>query len=299
MKKIISIIILLLVFPIIINSIYSEKTIDELLESAKIMGEQGMFSEAITEYEKILKVDPNNPDANNSKGAMLLLLDRYDEAEFFIDKALESDPENVSALSNKGIILQEKDQIELALITFEKALKIEPDNIQTLFNKANVLKSLDKDKSLEVYDEIFRIDPYNKKALDEKTNLLETLGEIRVNGYIQLAIRNQDGQLIGYIESDMIVMKDTSMISELLANHAQQMNEVTIDNDKYINYISNYLLPSSLPETPSKSGTTMWAAITGPHEEMIRFEYLVARTHGYMTEEGDVMENLIQIFLPK
>jgi len=303
MKKIIFVIVLLIIFPIMINSIYSEKTIDELLESADLKSSENSeqsFHDAIKDYEEVLEIDSDNVFALNGIGAMLLLLNEIDEAEPFIDRALEVDPEFVSALSNKSIILQYNGEKELAIEMFERALEIEPDNLQTLFNKANLLKGLDVDASLGTLDRIIKLDPGNQNAIAQKDNLLNSLREIRVDGYLQMALRDKNGILIGYAESDVIFIKNSTYVEFYLFQTSTQVNELLVDGKKYFNFIMGDTLLMPVDKlTPSKSGISLHNILIHKGGQEIKYTPVIARTHGYLTEEGDVIEQLLQIVVPQ
>lgn len=301
MKKIIFVITILIIFPVMINSIYSEKTIDELLESAKVLSEQGNISEAIYEYEKVLEIDPENSFANNGKGAMLILLEEYDRAEPFVDKALEIKPKFVSALSNKAIILQFNDEKEIALEVLETALVIEPNNIDVLFNKANILKWLDVDKSIITLNKIIKLDPENKNAVDQKQNIFNNLEEVRIDGYIQMVLRDKNGSLIGYFESDVIYIRNSTFVEQPLIHSADFVNQLDIDGKKFIQLIMNKVITGKVhyEKTPSKSGISLNLLLDEGKITEIEYDPVTFRTHGYFTEKHDTIQELAQIIFPQ
>lgn len=83
-------------------------------------------NKALTIFEEVLRVEPENIDAITGKGLTLMKLKRFDEAEKCFDQSLEI-CENISALLNKGIILKQKNDSEKAIVYFDKALKLNPD----------------------------------------------------------------------------------------------------------------------------------------------------------------------------
>lgn len=83
-------------------------------------------NKALTIFEEVLRVEPENIDAITGKGSTLMKLKRIDEAEKCFDQSLEI-CENLSALLNKGIILKHENDSEKAMVYFDRALKLNPD----------------------------------------------------------------------------------------------------------------------------------------------------------------------------
>ena len=59
--------------------------------------EDGKYEEALSCFEKILVLNPNDPDIWNKKGVALRSLGRYDEAIESFNKALEITPRDLDA----------------------------------------------------------------------------------------------------------------------------------------------------------------------------------------------------------
>lgn len=81
----------------------------------------GSAAEAITEYERVNDIDPNNYFARNNLGVLLDKQGRYDEAIAAFENASRIDPTNVSAKTNlatarknKAAILERQAQIRKA-----------------------------------------------------------------------------------------------------------------------------------------------------------------------------------------
>jgi len=63
------------------------------------------YKEALEEYDKAIKIDPNYPDYRYGKGTVLLSSGRYREALQETDKALKLEPDNPLYSFQKTTIL--------------------------------------------------------------------------------------------------------------------------------------------------------------------------------------------------
>ena len=62
---------------------------------------------ALKDFEKVLKLNPNNVDAHYNRGVVLYDLRRKEEALESYDKSLELNPDDEDALVNKTNLLEE------------------------------------------------------------------------------------------------------------------------------------------------------------------------------------------------
>jgi len=101
----------------------------------------GDRNEAISYFDQILEIDPNNIDAMNNKGGILLEQDKIKEAVLYFDKILEIDPNNPTALTNKGLAFARLHRVEEAISYFYKALEFDPNRDFTKYNLDEVIDS--------------------------------------------------------------------------------------------------------------------------------------------------------------
>jgi tetratricopeptide (TPR) repeat protein len=104
------------------------------------LDDRGRYEEAISYYDKALKIDTRYFRALNNKGNSLNNLGRYEDALYCLDQALEIDPSYMKAWNNKGRSLVSLGRYEKAIYCFDQALEIDPSYEVALFNKANCLK---------------------------------------------------------------------------------------------------------------------------------------------------------------
>lgn len=295
MKIIFSVIIILFIFPILFMSSYSQDEIENFFKIAKEYSDAKNFEEEIKIYDKILDLDPNNIQALSKKGAILMLLSNGTEGINFIDKALEVDPNYASALVNKGIWIGMNGDEEKAIEYFDRALQIDPEDLNALFNKSNALKSIDLEKSLNILNEILTIDPTNKRAISEKTNLLNSFSESRIDGHLQSVLRNSDGQLIGYLETDVIFMSNHKVVKNSLLEKSVHTEILLLDNEEFYHFSLRDVVTISIENKMIvRTGTGYMFGDIGPQDEEIKFQGVTGRQHGYMVDEGDTVDSLFQ-----
>ena len=146
----------------------------ELFEKGNSLGSLGKYEEAISWFDKALKVDPKNVDALYNKGVALDNLGRYEEAISWYDKALEVHSNDVNALNNKGTALHHLGRYEEAISWYDKALEIDHNDIDAIYNKGLALANLHKKQdALALLDNALTIDPTNQRVLDLKSRLQE------------------------------------------------------------------------------------------------------------------------------
>ncbi|HSL81988.1 MAG TPA: tetratricopeptide repeat protein, partial [Thermoanaerobaculia bacterium] len=86
--------------------------------------------EALPVAEDLVRRFPENPDAHHQRGAVLLALDRADEAEAALRRAVELAPGHVPALSDLAVLLSVQGERAEAIALLERVLAIRPDDPQ-------------------------------------------------------------------------------------------------------------------------------------------------------------------------
>ncbi|MBN1694881.1 tetratricopeptide repeat protein [candidate division WOR-3 bacterium] len=120
----------------------------------------GMLNEAQREFNRILELKPNNPEALFYKGIIGFKLNDLDEAENAFKESLKT-VKRTSTLNNIYLINELKGNNESALDYLSKALKREENNEKILLNKAIIYLKMKKDaEALNILDNIKTKTPY-------------------------------------------------------------------------------------------------------------------------------------------
>lgn len=109
----------------------------ELFQKGVDLQQRGLFDHAIEEYEKALKLEPDNIDVLVNLGAACLQKGMSDRAVKILTSVLARDPVNSLVLYNLGKAYLYREEYETALITFQRALEILPgdNDIKKLISK--------------------------------------------------------------------------------------------------------------------------------------------------------------------
>ncbi len=131
---------------------------------AKAYFEIGRLVEAFESYNNALQLDPENPDALNMVGVILLGWGRIDEAIRVFEKAVELHPDDYKLLNGYASALLQIGDIDKAISYFEKALEFNTD-AETLMN-LGVAYAFNGNfvEAEKQYQRAIEIDPGNPKS---------------------------------------------------------------------------------------------------------------------------------------
>ena len=105
----------------------SQDYIEAIFLKGKALRELEKYSEAIAEFEKILKHNPKHRDALYQKGKILHILGKYRESLDFFDKVLEFRPRDTDVLAAKGKSHDELEEYKEASDAINKSLLVEDE----------------------------------------------------------------------------------------------------------------------------------------------------------------------------
>jgi tetratricopeptide (TPR) repeat protein len=87
------------------------------------------WNDAITWYERTVKLEPRNVDANTDLGVSYYYLNRTDEALATFERSLAIDPKHTKTLLNKGIVLAfGKEDLKGAAAEWKKVVDLAPES---------------------------------------------------------------------------------------------------------------------------------------------------------------------------
>jgi tetratricopeptide (TPR) repeat protein len=127
--------------------------------------EQFSFREALAEFDKCLKINPDFLPAQVNSGLAHFYLQEFPQAEAFLKKALALDPNQPRALFALGMIERNKNQLDLAIDAFKKILSKEPQDPQTLYQVGQIyLKKQDYGQAETYLRKVVQLSPYDVAA---------------------------------------------------------------------------------------------------------------------------------------
>ena len=143
--------------------------------------------------------DPSGTNSQNSvswnqKGVILAASGRLDEAITAYDRAIKINPYNSAGWYNRGNALQKLGKYDEALNSYAKAIEINPQYSHAWNNAGHVLKKMSKyDEAKKAYDKTIESDPGNLNALKSKEKILSQVNN-NLNSPAPYTNRESSGQ---------------------------------------------------------------------------------------------------------
>ena len=115
-------------------------TVDQIIQQAKLVLNEGKLEEAKILFQNIIQVQPTHYKAHTNIGAILIKLGKLDEAEISFKKAIELKPEFVVAHYNLGITQEKLGRFNEAEISYRKAIEFKTDYVEAHNNLNMILR---------------------------------------------------------------------------------------------------------------------------------------------------------------
>ena len=160
-------------------AVFAQESADEMLERAARLEEEGKIAEAVQLYGEVLEKYPDNAQAYNNFGAVLLRAGKLEEAKFSFEKAAELDPAYDTPLSNLGYMyLVIEENYDRALPFLQAALEINPANDSALNNLRALYIVQDKyAEAAEEWERLSREAPDNARIKRDLADIYVKLGD--------------------------------------------------------------------------------------------------------------------------
>ena len=149
------------------------------LERAKALHQQGQVREATRLYQEILKDDPSCADALHHLGVAALQVGQAGQAARLIRQALDLQPEEAGYWGHFGIALTQLNELDSAIAAYKKAIELNPRNAEALSNLGNTLQRQGRlDQAIAVYRLAMRVAPRYAQAAYNLGIALKAKGEL-------------------------------------------------------------------------------------------------------------------------
>lgn len=160
----------------------------------------GQSKPARRAYERILRNEPDNPDALHYYGVLIHSEGQSGKAVKFIERAIELEPGYASAWQNLGNVYQESGQAEKAESCYRRAIELDPDLPEAWSNLCIILKQKrELDEALAAGNRAAGLAPGNKLAWYSLANAMKAAGRLEeaVDAY-QKAIDLDPGFMLAH-----------------------------------------------------------------------------------------------------
>ena len=101
--------------------------------------QDGLYGEAIEEFNRSINLDPNNPIPYYMRGYVYAKLAMYEEAILDYSKTIELDPNDADALYGRGNMYRYLGENESAIVDYTKANELNPNEPDYLHNRGLLL----------------------------------------------------------------------------------------------------------------------------------------------------------------
>lgn len=128
---------------------------------------QGLYDEAIVEFERALELDPGYAKARLNLATAYFYKKDYPKAEREYLRCLKAEPGYVNARFNLAIVYQAQDKLDEALATYRVVLDADPRRAQAWKNIGRIHQQRGElEKAAAAYERSLAIDPTQKAAAD-------------------------------------------------------------------------------------------------------------------------------------
>ena len=140
---------------------------------ATLQRQRGTLVLALDSFRKVRELEPGNAIGWAGEGAVLLRLDRTEEAVTALKQAVALDPKDITSAGNLGNALRKRGHSDEAIIVYRRALEQDKDNPDLLNNLAVALRAQNKNaEAIEVLQRALAKRPHDPALTG---NLAKTL----------------------------------------------------------------------------------------------------------------------------
>lgn len=133
---------------------------------------------AIAEYEKVLKVDPDNSPALSALGRLYVRANQFAKAEQALQNLVNHQGEGPEDLFLLAISQVEQQRFAPALENVKRLVQFNPGNIRVLMLQGFIFERVgDNEKALATYQEVLKLQPDNSEAKRHVATLLAEKGK--------------------------------------------------------------------------------------------------------------------------
>jgi Ca-activated chloride channel family protein len=123
------------------------QTQNSLIRKGNQFYKQGEFDKSLSEYERAVKLDPQDPLANFNFGNALFRKEKWEDAEKNFENVITNSKEDdirERAFYNKGVSLTKQKKLEESIDAYKNALRLNPNDEDARINLQKALLELKK-----------------------------------------------------------------------------------------------------------------------------------------------------------
>lgn len=220
----------------------TEMSLEEALQYAIGLHQQGMLEGATTVYQRVLDAVPGHPDALHLLGMAKHQMGRSDEGVALIEEAVAHQPGFAGYHNNLGNIYMGRGEVDKALSAYQQATELAPDNADLHNNLGALYKAQRRfDEAHAAYERAMALNPRHVNALNNMGLLYAEQG-------------NRAGAITYYVKALELLPGDSSA-RRLLGTTYYAMGRIADAGEVYRQWLEQE------PDHPTAKH--MYAACTG------------------------------------
>lgn len=197
-------------------------SIAENLKTARFFHQKGKLQQAEMQFQKVLKIKPNQAEALHALGLIAYQLNNFKVSIDFITKAIKNKPHIPQFYYNYGLVFIAQNRLAEAVRALEKAIEIKSDYADAYFNLALIFKEQSLlDKSIEYFKQAVHLNPDNADAYYNLGNIYKILdrNEAAAENYRQAVEKNPNFAMA--YNNLGLVLKEQGLISEAVSHYRE------------------------------------------------------------------------------
>ena len=153
-------------------------TVDAAMQGALALHHAGNYTEALEQYDDILELYPDHPDALSNSGLIVSHLGGLDDALLRLRRAVELEPGQARFHNNLGSALESGGLLTEGEASLERAVGLDPCLAEARVNLGNILQKLGKyGDATACYGAALALAPDNAATHNNLGNALLALGK--------------------------------------------------------------------------------------------------------------------------
>ncbi len=143
----------------------SQLELNEAIHSALVHQQAGRLQQATEIYQKVLQIQPKNPDALHLLGLIAHQAGQLKAALDLINQAIQISPYTPLYYSNIGLVLSDLGHSDKALACYQKAIELQPDFVDAFNHIGTLLEQRGQiDEAIAQHQKAIRIKPNHAEA---------------------------------------------------------------------------------------------------------------------------------------
>jgi len=206
-----------------------DQTIDELIEKANLVSQNGDWAAAFNYLEQAYHLKKDDAGIITGLGNCALQLQKIDDAFTFFQQAVILAPDSPEAHNNLGVVQQIMGQYEAAEGSFQMATALDPENAQAWKNLASLYLLQDNrvGEGVQILQAVILSNPKDVDALYLMGKCYAEIGDLdSAILMIQTALVNQPDHAFAKAELEaLMALKREAAATERIARpeHAQKL----------------------------------------------------------------------------